>query len=554
MRIMTRFLLGASVFLLVACLDMDVTNPNNPSRESAIQSPEDVETLIATSFLQWFNRTQSTTPSVALTTMAGEFSSGFGDFGALEYSSEPRGPMTVDPTAGSQPHRAPWSDYYSVIAGNSTALRAIEESGLVIQEGGEDVTDRARAFAKFTQGLSTGYIGLMYDRGYIYDETIDPEELGFIGEDQSVQALIEPYPQVIDAAIEQLEAAQAIAEANNVEIPQASTERWISGYDLSTDEFVRLINTYIARLMVYQARTPDERAAVDWQTVINYIDAGITSDFAPVGEPGVTFGGTYKQRAARLRSVIPSDFMRPDYELIGFADQGGQFQDWWNSDWSDREPFTMENVQDRRIVGGPIPDVDPDAPEKFEPGEYMGHWEANIFAAERGTAHRSYYYYHRFGTGNTYNTGPLVIITTDEMNLLKAEGLIRLGRADEAVPLINQTRVANGELEPVTLDGVPETGGFCTPRRYDGSCGSLWDALRWEKRIEGAGVEAGVAFYDQRGWGGLPENTPLHFPIPAQDQDLLGLGRYTVGGGNDGSAAAPNPEQCPAGVTLPRCP
>lgn len=534
---------GVSVLVLAltACSDMDVTNPNNPSRESAIRSPADVETLIATSFLQWFNRANNLTPSIAFATMAGEFSSGFGDYGALEYSSEPRGPVTVDPTAGSQPHRTSWSTYYSVIAAVNTALRAIEESGLVIREGNVDVTPRARAFAKFTQGLSHGYIGLMYDRGYVYDETMDPEELGYIGEDQSVQALLRPYDEVVEAAIAQLEAAKSIALEHGVTIPARSTERWISGYELSTDEFVRLINTYIARLMVYKARSPEERQAVDWNRVIELIDAGITSDFAPVGEPGV-MESWYKHRAARLRSVIPSDFMRPDYEMIGHADQGDGFVEWWAAPWPDRQPFKMENVQDRRIVG-----------ENDEPGKYMGFHEANIFLAERGTAHRSYYYYHRFGTGNTYQSGPLVVITMEELNLLKAEGLIRLNRPEEAVPLINQSRVANGELPPVTVDGVPQSPeGFCTPRKYNGECGSLWDALRWEKRIEGAGVEAGVAFYDQRGWGGLVVNTPIHFPMPAQEQDLLGFERYTMGGGGQGSAPAPDPEQCP--IALPRCP
>ncbi len=541
MRIISRLSVLVLALFVMACQDMDVTNPNNPSRDSAIESPQDVETLIATSFLQWFNRSNQTTPSIGLSAMANEFNSGFGCFGALEYGSEPRGPVTVDPTAGSQPHRLAWSDYYSVIAGNNTALQAIEQFGLQIMRGGNDETQRARAFAKFTQGLSHGYIGLMFDRGYVYSESVDPESLGFVGEDQSVQELVRPYPEVMDTAIAQLEEAKNIAETHNVTIPSTSTERWISGYELGTQDFVRLINTYIARLMVYQARSPEERQAVDWQTVIDYIDQGITSDFAPVGEPDV-MTSWYKHRAARLRSVIPSDFMRPSYMLIGHADQGDGFINWYNSDWQNREPFTMENVPDRRIVD-----------EEGEEGKYMGHYVANIFAAERGTAHRSYYYYHRFGSGNTFNTGPLPVVTVDEMNLLKAEGLIRMNRADEAVPLINQTRVANGELPPVTIDGVPEdASGFCAPRKFNGACGSLWDALRWEKRIEGAGVEGTVSFYDARGWGALVVNTPIHFPVPAQDQDLLGFGRYSMGGGGEGSAPPPNPEQCP--VSLPRCP
>jgi len=139
-----------------------------------------------------------------------------------------------------------------------------------------------------------------------------------------------------------------------------------------------------------------------------------------------------------------------------------------------------------------------------------------------------------------------------EMDLLKAEGLIRLGRAAEAIPLINKTRVEKGGLPPVTLEGVP--GPSCTPRKLDGSCGSLWDALRYEKRIEGLGVHAGVAHWDARGWQAMTVDTPLHYPMPGNELELMGIPEYTTGGGLKDSAPPPNPERCPPGVSLPRCP
>jgi hypothetical protein len=142
-------------------------------------------------------------------------------------------------------------------------------------------------------------------------------------------------------------------------------------------------------------------------------------------------------------------------------------------------------------------------------------------------------------------------MTVTEMNLLKAEALIRLGRADEAVPLINLSRVANGGLPPVTIDGPPDEPG-CVPRKLDGSCGSLWDALRYEKRIEGAGVDATTAYFDARGWQTLVVNSFVHLPIPGAELETLQLPNYTFGGGLAGSAPAPDPERCP--VALPRCP
>jgi hypothetical protein len=142
-------------------------------------------------------------------------------------------------------------------------------------------------------------------------------------------------------------------------------------------------------------------------------------------------------------------------------------------------------------------------------------------------------------------------MTVTEMDLLKAEALIRLGRAAEAVPLINKSRIANGELPAVTVDGPPNEAG-CVPRKENGDCGSLWDALRYEKSIEGAGVNGVVAFFDARGWRTLPEGTPIHFPIPGRELQTLRLPLYTFGGpGGQGSAPARDPERCP--VALARC-
>jgi len=137
------------------------------------------------------------------------------------------------------------------------------------------------------------------------------------------------------------------------------------------------------------------------------------------------------------------------------------------------------------------------------------------------------------------------------MDLLKAEALIRLGRASEAVPLINKSRVANGELPPVTIDGPPDEPG-CVPRKLDGRCGSLWDALRYEKRIEGFAVSGVVAFFDARGWQMLPQHSILQLPVPGRELATLREPSYTFGGpGGESSAPAPDPERCP--VALPRC-
>ena len=139
------------------------------------------------------------------------------------------------------------------------------------------------------------------------------------------------------------------------------------------------------------------------------------------------------------------------------------------------------------------------------------------------------------------------------MDLLSAEALIRLDRAPEAVPLINITRQANGELSGVTTAGPPE-GDECVPRKVaSGACGSLWDALMYEKNLEMTGIEGAVSWWDARGWGTLQEGTPVQLPVPGEELENLGLPVYTFGGNAGGGAAPPQYNACPAGVNLPRC-
>lgn len=538
MRIMKLLVLGALAVSALACHDLDVTNPNNPDREVVAQNPNDVEALIATSFRRWFNRSQQNTPSLSLSTMADELTSGFFDFGTQETSRQPREPINNDPIAANPPHVGTFSTNYSVIAGVNTGLQAINKYGLKIMAGSTDVTQRAVAFGKFVQGLSHGSIAILYDQGWVHSETVDSDTLRFGGGSQQVHNLIRPYAEVRDTAIAELTAALAISTANSFTLPGDASAEWIPGVTMTNQKFARLIHSYIARVMVYSARNPAERAAVDWQKVISHVDQGIIEDFAPTGTPDIV-QSTYKQFASRQRTTTPGDFARVDYMVVGPADLSDNFIKWYNAPWEQRNPFQIKTLDNRIGTGA-------------NKGSYIGYHVATIFAADRGTGQRSYYYFHRLGTGTSWQSGAILAMSVAEMDLLKAEALIRLDRAAEAVPLINKTRVKNGGLPPVTIDGAPGDPTTCIPRKLDGSCGSLWDALRYEKRIEGIGIDAAVSFADMRGWGGLVVNTPLHFPIPGNELELLQRPRYTVGGGLKGSAAQPNPEKCPA--ALPRCP
>jgi hypothetical protein len=524
-----RRLLPILALAVLSCQSLEVTNPNLPDRARATQQPTAAESFVSTAFRTWWPvGGHDDYPSWAFSTIAWEITSGFADFGQLELSAEPRAAWNNSPVnARNNVNESPWQGMYRTISSVNDALIAID-GGLVIVDSTR--TARTKALGKFIQGIAHGYLGLYFDRAFVVDEKLKLDTI--------TVPTFRPYPEVIDEAIKQLDAAIAVAQGTNFTLPLDS---WLY-VAMNRDQFIQLANSFVARLLVYSARTRAERAAVDWNEVISRVDQGIKTDFAPVAQVDILWDD-WKRLVARVRTASrPSDFGRPAYWTLGPADSANGFVNWVNTPVANRVAFQIR-TKDRRIQGAGGPAT---------PGTYVGYNLNNIFAESRGTYRFSHYYFRRYGTGTSWQEGVQPAMLVSEMDLLKAEALIRLGRAAEAVPLINKTRVANGQLPPATVDGPPDEAG-CVPRKLNGQCGSLWDALRYEKRMEGLGVTGVIAYFDARGWQTLPENSILQLPVPGAELATLLQPNYTFGGpGGESSAPAPDPERCP--VALARCP
>jgi hypothetical protein len=513
----------------VACQDLTVPNFNEPDRERATKQPVSAESFVASSFRTlWPVIGHDDYPSWAFSTMANEITSGFADFGQLEVSTEPRAAWNNSPvSARSAVSETPWYGLYRTISSVNDALVAIDR-GLVVVDPTR--TSRTKAVGKFMQGVSHGHLALYFDSAFVADERLQLDTIS--------KPVFQAYPAVSQAAIAQLDAGIAAAQGGPAFTLPA--DGWLF-QALTRDQFVQLANSYAARIIAYTPRTRAERNAVNWAQVLARVDAGIRTDFAPVAQPDILWDD-WKRLVARVRTGPPSDFGRPSYYVLGPADSTNGFVTYLATPFASRAAFQIR-TKDRRIHAATGPTA---------AGKYVGYNASNIFQIARGTYRFSHYYYRRNGTGDSWQTGPQPAVTVTEMNLLKAEALIRLNRAAEAVPLINLTRVANGELPPVTVDGPPDGPG-CVPRKQNGACGSLWDALRYEKRIETLGNDGVTAFFDARGWQTLSAGTFVQLPVPGRELAVLQRTLYSYGGPEGlSSAPAPDPERCP--VALARCP
>jgi hypothetical protein len=54
--------------------------------------------------------------------------------------------------------------------------------------------------------------------------------------------------------------------------------------------------------------------------------------------------------------------------------------------------------------------------------------------------------------------------------------------------------------------------------------------MKYEKRIETAYTHFAPWFLDNRGWGDMPEGTPLHWATPYQDLQARQKPIYSIGG------------------------
>lgn len=491
---------------LAGCQDLDVENPNAPDREAALATPGDVESLIGGAYLNYFNYAQQFNGhGPALSVATDEHTASWGNFGMKQFGNEPRLEIDNNPSwSYAYVVENPWYWSYGSISAVSDGLRTIED-GLEIGEDGED-TPRARAFARFMQGISHAALAATYDQAFVFDETVDLA---------TADLELQPYDQVMGAAMGYLQQALDIAGNNSFDTKPA----WIKGRELSSAQFQRMIHSYMARFLASTPRSPDE--SVDWSSVVSHVEQGIEEDFYI---QGTSWTGDWWSGYKSYGGWFPI-WARTDLRLLGPADTDGDWQSWEQTPPEQRQPFLI-NTPDKRITEGVT------QPEST--GKYLTYYDWIAFVPGRGTYHFSNYGDIRYPHPQTQNQ--IVEISRAEMDLLKAEAMIAMDNRDSAAALINKTRVDNGELPPVTADGVPQTE-TCVPQTVDGNCGSLMDALKHEKRLETWHVSAGVQFFDHRRWGDLLEGTPLHFPLPGTELQVLQKEIYTYGGGGEGSAS-----------------
>jgi len=543
------------VAVAVGCTDSFLSvddNPNQPNRERALANPSDVESLIGDSFFQYWSGWHLWNPSIGLTNAANEFRGGFPFPVKRILGRVPRTEWKNSPSFDGSGHTAgPWGSMYGAISAANDGLKAIESAREDEDTQFLDQIDdkRAEAFAKFVQGISHASVAAMFDRGYVVteDTTFQKEAPALVG-----------YPKVMSRAMDMFDASIQIAQNNSFQLPST----WISGNPMTSDEFARFVRAVKARKMTQVARTPDERAhdgsenymtnetpgLINWNEVIrltkpeNGIQESVVVQLDGLG------GNLWGMFNVWIMGQSDS-WGRISYYTLGPAgnksasDEGMSFSEWLSTETtrsSERSQFTI-HTQDRRIVGAP-PDSVAGTPEQWEvPGtDYMnlGYGFSSDYAHVRltnGAGQPDILTNDDVGPNTGSNmVGPLNWVLKAEVDLMRAEGLLRTGGSRAKVQnLINNTREERGELPPATSSNPigswedPIKNGYPSNGYTDVS---LWSMLKYEKTIEQYATATGLSYFDKRGWEDLVAGTPLQFPLPGGELVTLQLDQYTFGG------------------------
>lgn len=490
------------VAVMAGCQDLNVENINAPDAAQALQNAGDVESLLGTAYYRTAVNGTQKNASVYRRVLGEEYTMTWGNWGAQEASRIPPLAWDNSPTASyTIGVAAPWSNIYEGLSNAADALFALEQGLEFDDDDGMDTEGRAWAFGRFAQGVGHGWLALFHDQAFVFDE----QTLATLDE-QEPQLL--PADELMDVAMGYFEEALQYAQnAGPFQLPAT----WIHGNTLNNQELQQWIHSYMALYKSIMPRTPAERAAVDWDEVIMHLENGVHDVAGYEGEQ--TEGVIWWSRTVER----PDSWMRAHYNLIGPADTSGAYEAWLATPPDDREVFWIETA-DRRITGADGPDT---------PGtRYRPASPPNVFPADRGGHAQSRYF--NYWTNPREQPGGLdwatmqPRFTPEQRDLRHAEALLRLNRdRDLAVDLINNSRVNNGQMEPLP---------------YSVGDDELWETLAYELFLEQAGTIGSVIYFDRRGLGNLKCGAALQFPIPGGELELLQMPDYTFGGQGPGAA------------------
>ena len=311
---------------------------------------------------------------------------------------------------------------------------------------------RAKAFGFLMLAEALGNLSLAYDSAAIVTPATPSEEVPGLSSAADVNAAA---LRMLDSAIAQ--ARLTVSGSNGFPLPAT----WLNGQPLTADNFVRFARSLKARYRAGVARSPAQRAAVNWQEVIGDATNGITADFTV----NVGGGSGWAAQYDMTQMYVTGGWHMIPYFYYGMADVSGAYDAWLATTVGSRKAFVIVTPDKRWPAGNTRAEQQAAGPTNaLPPGVYFRNRPSGDDVVMTGPAD-SFYDHRRYGASNLNNsTGPYVEMSKTEVDMLAAEGYIRTGNIPAAVALINVTRVKNG------LESIPSNISASAPISSSATC------------------------------------------------------------------------------------
>ncbi|NOY36785.1 MAG: RagB/SusD family nutrient uptake outer membrane protein [Chlorobi bacterium] len=441
------------------------------------QNPDTDASLyyLINAFPTWYNALYNYRgPGVPMAVMADQVTWDFANFGyAQKFGGEPRLPFA-------NYYKSPdtyfidrfWISAYEALNYVNLTLQTLEQGGLISGFGPED-ENMIRSWCYFLQGVIHGYLGLIFDKAVIQDEFTDP-----------MQPVLSEWPAVLKSAVSSLDKSIQISGQGDFIIP----DTWYSGPALSAGDLAGISSTFAAMFLAYGSRNAAQNDSTKWSLVESYAQSGIKSDFMIITDQQIWVN-------SMLEKAIGPGYGRVDNRVIHLFDS--TYPAHYPADGLPPDPPDASSADAR---------LDNDF-------EYLS---TINFAPENGTYLFSNYRLKKYDDWLPEMSGAIPFVTKTENDLLYAEALVRTGNTSEAINILNSsTRIKRGHLP--LLDPAATNH-------------EVLEAIFYEREVELIGSGIGTAFYDMRRRDMLQKGTLLHFPVPAEELDIMGLPVYSFGG------------------------
>ena len=225
------------------------------------------------------------------------------------------------------------------------------------------------------------------------------------------------------------------------------------------------------------------------------------------------------------------------YYYYGMADVSGGYDAWLATPVNSRKAFLVVTPDRRWPQGTARAAQQAESPTVAVPaGRYVRNRPTGEDVPLTGPGD-SWYDHRRYGALNLNSvSGPYTEMSATEMDMLAAEGHLRANNISAAATLIDKSRVKNGlssvagvmsATAPISTDlatcvpRVPVAPSFAST-----ACANIFEAMKYEKRMETAYTGYMIWYSDSRAWGDLVEGTPLEWPVPYQEMQARQASYY----------------------------